>query len=127
MILVDTSIWIDHLRAGDRALVALLDAGDVLIHPFVIGELALGNLRQREIVLGALSDLPRASVATDVEALHFIDRHELFGRGIGYVDAHLLAAARLTAGAELWTNDGRLHSVAVQLRLAMAPSRRRGS
>jgi predicted nucleic acid-binding protein len=89
----------------------------VLAHPFVIGELALGNLRQREIVLSALSDLPRASVATDAEVLHFIDRHALFGRGIGY--AHLLAAARLTAGAELWTNDTRLHGVAVQLGLAI--------
>ncbi len=127
MILVDASVWIDHLRAGDRALAALLEAGCVLIHPFVIGELALGNLRQREIVLGALSDLPRASVATDVEVLHFIDRQGLFGCGVGYVDAHLLAAARLTAGVALWTNDRRLHGVAEQLRLAMAHSRRRGS
>ncbi len=127
MILVDTSVWVDHLRAGDKALAALLEAGTVLIHPFVIGELALGSLRQRKTVLDALSDLPRASVVTDVELLHFIDRHELFGRGIGYVDAHLLAAVRLTAGAELWTNDRRLHGVAEQLRLAIVPARRRGS
>ncbi|MGB9117709.1 type II toxin-antitoxin system VapC family toxin [Bradyrhizobium sp.] len=119
MILVDTSIWVDHLRVGDKALSSLLDAGMVLAHPFVIGELALGNLRQRGIVLSALSNLPHASVATDAEVLHFIDRHALFGRGIGYVDTHLLAAARLTAGAELWTNDKRLHGVAVQLGLAI--------
>jgi predicted nucleic acid-binding protein len=120
VILVDTSVWVDHLRAGDKALGSLLDAGMVLAHPFVIGELALGNLRQREIVLSALSNLPHASIATDAEVLHFIDRHALFGRGIGYVDTHLLAAARLTAGAELWTKDKRLHGVAVQLGLAIA-------
>jgi predicted nucleic acid-binding protein len=119
VILVDTSVWIDHLRATEKALVALLDKGLVLAHPFVIGELALGNLRQREIVLDALSDLPPAGVATDAEVLHFIDRHALFGRGVGYIDAHLLAAARLTAGAGLWTKDKRLHGVAVELGLAM--------
>jgi predicted nucleic acid-binding protein len=119
VILVDTSVWIDHLRARNKVLGSLLDAGMVLAHPFVIGELALGNLRQREIVLSALSNLPHASVATDAEVLHFIDRHALFGRGIGYVDTHLLAAARLTAGAAFWTNDARLKGIAVQLGLAM--------
>jgi predicted nucleic acid-binding protein len=118
VILVDTSVWVDHLRANDKALVALLETGAVLAHPFVIGELALGNLRQREIVLNALSDLPRTSVATDLEVLHFINRHSLFGRGIGYIDAHLLAAVQLTAGAELWTNDKRLHGIALELGLA---------
>jgi predicted nucleic acid-binding protein len=127
VILADTSVWVDHLRAGDKALVALLDAGMVLAHPFVIGELALGNLRQREIVLEALADLPHASVATDAEILHFIERHALFGRGIGYVDAHLLAAVQLTAGTELWTNDKRLHGVAVQLGLPITLPRSRGS
>lgn len=102
-------------------LAGLLDTGMVLGHPFVVGELALGNLRQREIVLDALLDLPRASVAADAEVLHFIDRHNLFGRGIGYVDVHLLAGARLTAGARLWTNDKRLHGVATHLNLAFEP------
>jgi predicted nucleic acid-binding protein len=125
VILVDTSVWVDHLRASNKALAALLDAGAVLAHPFVIGELALGNLRQREIVLNALSDLSQASVATDLEVLHFVDRHMLFGRGIGYVDAHLLAAVQLTAGAALWTKDKRLHGVAVELGLAMTPAQRR--
>lgn len=127
MILADTSVWVDHLRAGDTALVALLDAGMVLAHPFVIGELALGNLRQREIVLKALADLPRASVATDAEVLHFIERHPLPARGIGYIDAHLLAAVKLTQGAELWTSDRRLHGVAVQLGLATTLPRSHGS
>jgi predicted nucleic acid-binding protein len=118
LILVDTSIWIDHLRASDGEIVALLDAGMVLTHPFVIGELALGNIGARDTVLGALSRLPRAIVATDAEALHFIDRHALFGRGAGYVDIHLLAAVKLTGGAKLWTRDKRLHGIAVQLGLA---------
>jgi predicted nucleic acid-binding protein len=127
VILADTSVWVDHLRAGDKSLAALLDAGMVLAHPFVIGELALGNLRQREIVLKALADLPHASVATDAEVLHFIERHALSGRGIGYIDAHLLAAVKLTAGAELRTNDKRLHRIAVQLGLAITLPRSRGS
>ena len=127
MILVDTSVWVDHLRANDKALVALLDTGAVLAHPFVIGELALGNLRQREIVLNALCDLPQASAATDAEVLEFIDRHTLFGRGIGYIDAHLLAAVQLTAGATLWTTDKRLHGVAVELGLVMTPPKGRSS
>jgi len=126
VILVDTSVWVAHFRAGDKALAALLSAGAVLIHPFVIGELALGNLRQRELLLNALADLPRASIATDDEVLHFIEHHALFGRGIGYVDAHLLASVQLTAGTTLWTNDKKLQSVAEQLRLAITPARRPG-
>jgi predicted nucleic acid-binding protein len=103
----------------------MLNAGIVMVHPLVIGELALRNLRQREIVLDSLSDLPHVSVATDTEVLHFSDRHALFGRGIGYVDAHMLAAVQLTRQAELWTNDRRLHVVALQLGLAasLPPSR----
>ena len=121
MILVDTSVWIDHVRANDHGLAGLLEAGDVLTHPFVIGELALGNLARRERVLGALRDLPCAVVATEAEVLHFIDRHALFGRGAGYVDIHLRAAVRLTAGAALWTRDKRLREVAVALGLAITP------
>ena len=123
MILVDTSVWVDHLRSNNIDLAAMLSAGMVLAHPFVIGELALGNLRQRKTVLTALSDLPHADIATDAEVLTFVDRHALFGRGVGYVDAHLLAAVRLTAGARLWTNDRRLHGVADEMGLAMAQSR----
>jgi predicted nucleic acid-binding protein len=127
VILADTSVWVDHLRVSDKALVTLLDAGMVLVHPFVIGELALGSLRQRETVLRALAGLPHVGAVTDAEALHFIERHALFGRGIGYIDAHLLAAAQLTAGTELWTNDKRLHGVAVQLGLAITLPRSRRS
>jgi predicted nucleic acid-binding protein len=118
VILVDTSVWVEHLRAGEERLTALLDAGEVLAHPFVIGELTLGNLRQREAFLRALRRLPKAAVVADEEVLRFIDRQGLFGRGIGYVDAHLLAAARLTAGARLWTRDQRLQAVAAELGLA---------
>jgi predicted nucleic acid-binding protein len=119
MILVDTSIWVDHLRVRDETLAGLLEAGMVLGHPFVIGELALGNLANRHVVLSALSDLPKTEIATDAEALHFIDREQLFGQGIGYVDAHLLASARLTGAARLWTRDKRLHGIAVRLGLAV--------
>jgi hypothetical protein len=125
VILIDTSVWVDHLRTGDKNLAALLDTGTVLAHPFVIGELALGDLRQRQIVLSALADLTHAIMATEAEVLHFIERHGLFGRGIGYVDAHLLAAAQLTAGGRLWTKDKRLRGVAVELGLAFAPRRHR--
>ena len=121
MILVDTSVWVDHLRARDKTLAGLLDDGSVLAHPFVAGELALGNLRQRDVVLSALSDLPTATVAADAEVLHFIERNALFGRGLGYVDVHLLAAVRLTSGAALWTRDKRLHAIATELGMAATP------
>jgi len=122
MILVDTSVWVDHLRAGNERLRALLNGGEVLGHPFVIGELALGNLRRRDAFLSDLRDLPRATIASDEEVLRLIDRQTLFGRGIGYIDAHLLAAARLTAGSKLWTYDRRLQAVAATLDLAAAVS-----
>lgn len=112
MILVDTSVWIDHLRGGDERLVTLLNSGQVLMHPFVIGELACGNLRNRKEVLTLLKDLPKAPIATDNEVLFFIERHALMGRGIGYVDAHFLAAATLNESPRLWTRDKRLRATA---------------
>ena len=115
MILVDTSVWVDHLRAGDETLAAMLNASQVLMHPFVLGELACGNLRQREALLGLLRDLPKVTVAHDDEVLPFIERRALMGRGIGYVDAHLLAAVALDGSARLWTRDRRLHTVAEAL------------
>jgi predicted nucleic acid-binding protein len=121
VILVDTSVWVDHLRQIDGGLQTLLNAGSVLTHPLVVGEIAMGSLRQRKVVLHSLSNLPQAIVATHAEVLHFVDRHGLFGRGIGFADAHLLAAARLTAGSTLWTRDRRLHAVAQQLGLATTP------
>jgi predicted nucleic acid-binding protein len=123
LILVDTSIWINHLRRTDALLARLLDAGRVLVHPFVIGEVALGLMRQRKVILAALLGLPRTQVATEEEVLGFIERHTLSGRGVGYIDVHLLAAARLTAAAALWTSDRRLHAVAGALGLAMKQDR----
>ena len=111
MTLVDTSVWIDHLRTGNRALVSLLHGEQVLTHPFVIGELACGRMRDRQRILGLLGTLPGARVAGHDEVLAFVERHRLFGRGIGWIDAHLLASARLSH-AGLITLDRRLSSVA---------------
>jgi predicted nucleic acid-binding protein len=118
VILVDTSVWVDHLRQGDNILVRLLASGQVLAHPFVVGELALGNLQQRKTILASLQDLPQANVATDQEVVHFIERHGLAGLGIGYIDAHLLASTQLTSGSLLWTRDKRLLRAAERLGLA---------
>jgi len=118
MILVDTSVWIDHLRVGDEGLVTLLDSVQVLCHPFVVGELACGNLRNRGEALTLFGELPRVAVATDAEVLYFIEQHGLMGRGIGYIDAHLLAAVSLAGPARLWTRDKRLGAVATDLGLA---------
>jgi len=117
VILVDTSVWVDHLRAGEPALVHLLNHGLVLAHPWVTGELALGHLSQRQDILGLLTNLPSAEIATDAEVLGLIETEQLYGLGIGYVDAQLLAATRLTADARLWTADKRLAVVARRLRL----------
>ena len=114
MILVDTSVWIDHLRQGESELVTALEREQVLVHPFVIGELACGNLKNRGEVLALLQKLPEATVASETEVLKFIERRNLMGRGIGYLDVHLLASAALTK-ARLWTRDRRLHVVASML------------
>lgn len=118
MILVDTSIWVDHLRVGDSGLVELLNEGQVLIHPFVIGELALGIVRQREVIFNALDNLPQAPVASHEEVMRFVVQNQLAGQGIGYVDVCLLAAIRLAPGSTLWTRDKRLLAVSVQLGLS---------
>lgn len=115
MILVDTSVWVDHLRKRVPALAELLEDGAVLMHPFVLGELACGNLKDRKEVLGLLARLPAALVATDAETLLFIGQRALMGQGIGYIDAHLLASVTLTEGAQLWTRDKRLTAVAERL------------
>jgi predicted nucleic acid-binding protein len=118
MILVDTSIWIDHFRSGKTGLRELLDDAGVLAHPFVIGELACGNLRARAEVLGLLQQLPQAPQASQQEVLVFIEQNTLMGRGIGFVDAHLLAATALAEDARLWTRDRRLQRVAEDLNLS---------
>ncbi len=116
MILADTSIWIDHLRKQDPGLQKLLEERAVICHPFVIGELATGNLRNRNDLLEMLQDLEQAVVAEEEEVLRFIELHRLFALGIGYIDLHLLMAARLTADTKLWTRDRRLTAVAQRLR-----------
>ena len=117
MILVDTSVWIDHISAADPVLTALLADERVLAHPYVIGEISLGSLRNRKVVLGALLDLPSAPVATPQEIFFIFEREGPFARGIGYVDASLLASARLQPSVTVWTRDKRLKSVADEIGL----------
>ncbi len=116
-VLVDTSVWIEHLRRGHAPLTTLLEAGEALLHPFVLGELACGQIRQRPQVLQLLGALPAPIVASDMEVMAFIDRHSLHGLGIGWVDAHLLASARLT-GVPLLTLDRALVRAAAAVDVA---------
>jgi predicted nucleic acid-binding protein len=117
MILVDTSVWMDHLHHTEGALVGLLEQNVVLMHPMILGELACGNLKNRAVLIGLWQALPRLSAATDVEALQFLDIHELMGTGIGFIDVHLLCAVALANGARLWTRDKRLAEIAADLGL----------
>lgn len=121
MILADTSVWVWHLRSADPAFVALLNHGQVLTHPFVIGELAMGNLSRRSAKLQFFEELPKAIAASDPEVLRLVERHRLHGLGIGFIDAHLLASCRLTPGARLWSRDRRLNEAAGRLSVAIAP------
>ena len=114
MILVDTSVWVDHLRNGNHRLQALLERNEVLIHAFVIGELSCGTLKKRAEVLGLLQALPRAMPATDEEAMALVERRRLWGRGAGWVDIHLLASAILSH-ARLLTLDKRLSALTDEL------------
>ena len=117
MILVDTSVWVDHLRSGNEELAKRLRADEVACHPFVIGELACGNLRNRSELLALLSALPAVPKADDQEALAFIEQHGLMGRGLGLIDIHLLASCML-AGVRLWTRDASLTRAASALNLS---------
>lgn len=114
--IVDTSVWIDHFRQPNADLASFLDEGRVLTHPFVIGELACGSLARREEVLHLLEALPAAPVATHDEVMAFVDRYRLHGSGLGWIDVHLLASARL-GRASLWSADKRLRREAVRLGL----------
>ena len=116
MILVDTSIWVNHLRRHDAGLAARLEAGEVLCHPYVIGEIGLGMLKQRRKVLDLLRALPSASIASHDEAMAFVEQRQLAGSGVGWVDVHLAASAVLSR-ARLWTVDRRLADVARLLHL----------
>jgi predicted nucleic acid-binding protein len=124
LILVDTSVWVDHFRRGDAQLVDLLSANSVLMHPFVVGEIACGSLADRALTLDLLLNLPAALVAEPDEALIYLDQHSLHGKGIGYVDVHLLASTAIS-GAKLWTRDKRLRIVAQELRCALVDASER--
>ncbi len=117
MILVDTSVWVDYLRGGDQAMVSLLESEQVCSHDFVIGELACGNLQNRAEILELLRSLPRLVTATESETFFLIDNRHLMGRGIGYIDVHLLAAT-IAGGARLWTKDKVLKVVAEETNCA---------
>ncbi len=116
MVLVDTSVWVSHFRNGDARLQALLNEGLVVCHPFVIGELACGNLKNRAEILSLLQSLPSAETAEHDEILQFIERHQLMGKGLGLIDMHMLASAVLT-GTPLWTLDNKLNQVSANLKL----------
>jgi len=118
MILVDTSVWIDHFHRGDLELISLLERSLVLQHPMVIGELALGSLRDRQDVLGLLANLQSMPVATHAEVSRFVEVKVLYGQGLSLVGAHLLASTVLAPGARLWTRDKRLASAASRLGVA---------
>jgi predicted nucleic acid-binding protein len=119
MILVDTSIWIDHFRRTNLLLAGLLDDDRVLVHPFVIGEIVLGSLRNRGLVLTRLARLTSAMIASHEEVLAYIEADSLAGTGIGYVDAHLLTSAKLTPGARIWTRDKKLRAASAMAALEM--------
>jgi predicted nucleic acid-binding protein len=121
MILLDTSVWVDHLRRAEPRVVEILESGRAVIHPFVVGELACGLLNPRDDVLALLRSLKHLDEATDDEVLDFIESHRLMGRGIGFVDVHLLAASVLN-GATLWTKDRRLHEIAAEMRIVAPPN-----
>jgi predicted nucleic acid-binding protein len=118
MILVDSSVWIEHVRAPDEIMLELLRDRMVLVHPFVIGEMAIGHVRRREAVLSELKELPQAPLVDDDEVLEFIMKRRLFGQGIGYIDAHLLASSMISSKSSIWTLDRNLRAVAERLGLA---------
>jgi len=117
MVLVDTSVWVVHLRYGDIGLEALLNEGDVVCHPFIVGELACGNLKNRSEILSLLQALPTAIYAEHEEVMQFIENYSLMGKGLGYIDMHLLSSAILTK-VPLWTLDKKLNQISLKLGLA---------
>ena len=124
MILVDTSVWVRHLREGDPVLERLLNNGEVMCHPFIVGELACGNLRNRQEILSLLQLLPLATQAKHEEVLRFIEQNHLMGMGLGYIDVHLSASAVLT-GVPMWTRDKRLNEANEELGIRYKPVTRK--
>ncbi len=120
MVLADTSIWTDHIRSPSPELSDRLAVGEVLMHPFIVGELALGNLPDRSRFLADLLEMPKAEPADDREVLAMVEMNGLTGRGIGWVDVHLIASARLRPGTVLWTRDKRMFAVSRELGLPTA-------
>jgi len=116
MVLVDTSVWIDHLRKNDKDLQLLLIDGEVACHPLIIGELVCGNLKNRKEIISLLQALPILPEIDFDEYLYFVEEHNLYGKGIGYIDIHLLASAKLSQ-SELWTRDKRLKSIAIAFKI----------
>lgn len=121
MILIDASVWIEYFRGREETLARLLEADHVLVHPFVIGEIACGNLADRGRLFSMMRALPALPVASDSEVLYFIEQNSLMGRGIGYIDFHLLTSTALTPLTQLWTRDKRLKEAAEALNLAYQP------
>jgi len=117
MVLVDTSVWVEHLRAGNIGLENLLNDDHVVCHLFIVGELACGNLSNRSEILSLLQALPLAIHAEHEEVLHFIENHSLMGKGLGYIDMHLIVSAILTR-APIWTLDKKLKAISSKLGLA---------
>jgi predicted nucleic acid-binding protein len=113
--LVDTSVWLDHLNKGVPALSRLLEQDEVCTHPYVIGEIAMGKWKLRELTLALLNGLPRVMTARHEEVMHFVDEQLIYGSGIGYIDAHLLVAVRIKPGCVLWTRDRGLRVAAIAL------------
>jgi predicted nucleic acid-binding protein len=118
MIIPDTSIWIDHIHHTDPQLAELLTKRKILVHPFVVGEIALGSMKQYDAIIESLLKLPAAPSATDAEVRFMIRRYTIMGSGIGYVDAQLLASTMLIDNARLWTRHRRLHTIASQVGVA---------
>ena len=119
MVLVDTSVWVAHFRDGKIGLESLLNDGHVISHPFITGELACGNLKERQTILSLLQTLPSAIIAEHEEVMGLIEKHRLMGKGLGYIDMHLLASAILT-GVTLWTLDKKLHEVSLKMQIKPA-------
>lgn len=117
MVLVDTSVWVAHLRRGDIGLETLLNEGHVVCHPFIVGELACGNLKNRSEILSLLQALPMTTLAEHEELMRFIENYSLMGKGLGYIDMHLLASAILSR-VSLWTLDKKLKQVSLKLGFA---------